>query len=305
MSPPTPVFDTNEASKSAVIEKDSDEESTTTAKDLNSELHSTRKPSDENNNDSPSQIEEQSISELVNHEEVKPKSPLNSNGKQSSIVILEDIMLSTLPNEINSPQSPNTSTSTTVIPPIIFPTPTNGHVLPATHINFSLLQPWLNKRSHNKYAISCHTQLQKNGLRAKYRCMGSTCSFYTSEKGLYRLHLKRHIHNENNNIDTFLYCSNCIYSTNDIDKLVNHVTIVHRFDRYQCPYCFYRSVEKQSCLTHVEKYHRYNEKCIMECPIDDTPTNAEKLRDKLHAYRLKHVAPFRCPSKFKLILILS
>lgn len=276
------------------------------------EVPSTSKQTDNDNNYESSSISvtkevEQSINKLIANTNVAKlalKSPLKNNDKQLTIdkaVILAELSDCTLHNEINllneSINSPELELESETDSSLIITTPTSDHVPTVKHINFVLLQPWLKKRSHSKYDISCHTQLQKNGLLSRYKCMGCTCSFYTTEKGLFRSHLKQHKYHAKDNSDTFLFCSNCNYNTTNIEKLINHVTIVHQNDRYQCPYCFYRSCEVQSCATHVTKYHPYNKKCIMECPIDEESFDVDNLRNKLHKNRLNYVAPFRCTGK--------
>lgn len=278
------------------------------------EVPSTSKRTDENNIDESSSISvtkevEQSINKSIantNVEKLALKSPFKNNDRQLAIdkaVILAQLSACTLHDEIKSPHESINSleidseieTDNSVI---IVSTPTSDHVPTVKHIHFRLLQPWLKKRSHSKYDISCRTQLQKIGLLARYKCMGCTCSFYTSEKSLFTSHLKLHKYHAIDNSDTFLFCSNCKYTTTNIEKLINHVQFVHQHDRYQCPYCFYRSCEVQSCATHVTKHHPFNKKCIMECPIDDVPIDVDQLNDKLQKNRLNYVAPFRCTGKF-------
>ena len=218
---------------------------------------------------------------VLEHTLINNEKQLSTNTDKSSIVI-------------SSPCNSETSSEFDIS---IINSPSNDHVPKVIHINFKLLQPWLLKRNHYKYDISCRTQLQKNGLLATFKCMGFTCSFHTCDDNLFKLHLKQHQKYVIDEHDTFLFCSYCLYNTKKIDKLIDHVMVAHQLDRYQCPYCFYRSCEIQSCTTHITIYHQFQKKFIMTCPINDVPIDVDELSNKIQLNRSKYVAPLRCTGK--------
>lgn len=166
-------------------------------------------------------------------------------------------------------------------------------------LNIRALQPWIEKRPNFKYEVSCMKMLEKNALFATYKCMGFTCSYYTSSEHLFYGHLKLHQQNHLCDYpDTYLFCSYCSYTSDKIKDLMNHIKNVHQHDKYQCSHCFYRSCEVQSCSVHMNVYHSKNEqKAVLECEIASEPIDIDGLFEKLIENRLKYVAPLRCKGK--------
>ena len=163
-------------------------------------------------------------------------------------------------------------------------------------LNIRTLQPWIDKRPNFKYEISCKKMLEKNSLFATYKCMGFTCSYFTSSEHLFYGHLKLHQQNHLCDYpDTYLFCSYCSHTFDKIKDLMSHIKEQHQHDKYQCSYCFYRSCEVQSCSVHMDVYHsKQPTKTVLECEIENEPIDIDALFEKLIENRLKYVAPLRC-----------
>lgn len=168
-------------------------------------------------------------------------------------------------------------------------------------LNLRTLQPWIDKRPNFKYEISCNKMLEKNSLFATYKCMGFTCSYFTSSEHMFYGHLKLHQQNHLCDYpDTYLFCSYCSQTFEKIKDLMNHIKEVHQHDKYQCSHCFYRSCEVQSCSVHMDVYHSKQEtKTVLECEIENVAIDIDGLFEKLIENRLKYVAPLRCKGSFQ------
>ena len=186
------------------------------------------------------------------------------------------------------PQSVQTQIQVTVQTPVVM-----------NKLNIKTLQPWIDKRPNFKYEVSCMKMLEKNSLFATYKCMGFTCSYFTSSEHMFYGHLKLHQQNHLCDYpDTYLFCSYCSLTFEKIKDLLNHIKEIHQHDKYQCSHCFYRSCEVQSCSVHMDIYHSKQEsKTVLECEIENVPIDIDGLFEKLIENRLKYVAPLRCKGK--------
>ncbi|XP_052888830.1 uncharacterized protein LOC128297259 [Anopheles moucheti] len=131
-----------------------------------------------------------------------------------------------------------------------------------THIK-NILKPWT-KESLTKCWDWCSPMLDEESLKNLYKCMGSYCSFNTNNTS----EMLSHLHAHEDSVD-ILKCAYCVATFKEIHELIAHIKIEHGQCRYQCSYCFYRSLDSANVFNHQKIYHieeRCAEKSIMELP---------------------------------------
>lgn len=174
----------------------------------------------------------------------------------------------------------------------------------SNYVNMTQMNPFMGKRFVNycKKSSKCYAKMtnsKTNAINAKYKCMGKRCAFYTSSTELFREHLIEHDQESSPSKDYYLYCSYCFYySKEGPSGLINHHEIFHKYCRFQCQRCFYRSSVQSSVMEHKRQYHNENS-FILECL--DVPLLEEKEIDKI---KLKNTCEkiaeyLYCCSKFK------
>jgi hypothetical protein len=92
-----------------------------------------------------------------------------------------------------------------------------------------ILRPWIeqSKFKSKKNSKACKAMVNKHGLAAFYKCMGSTCCFYTSEKNLFQIHLELHRDHQKEDAANYLMCSYCEHRAKDIPALIVHINMNH------------------------------------------------------------------------------
>uniref|UniRef100_A0A182RIV4 C2H2-type domain-containing protein n=1 Tax=Anopheles funestus TaxID=62324 RepID=A0A182RIV4_ANOFN len=114
----------------------------------------------------------------------------------------------------------------------------------------NILKPWT-KESLTKCWDWCSPMLDENSLNKLYKCMGSYCSYSTNDTGA----MISHLHGHEDYVD-ILKCAYCVASFKEIHELIAHIKIEHGQCRYQCSYCFYRSLDAANVLNHQKIYHK-------------------------------------------------
>ena len=105
--------------------------------------------------------------------------------------------------------------------------------------------------------------LQYLALCCTFKCMASTCSFYTSSSDFFFEHLQCHQRLHREDAEYFNCCSYCAFSATDLNNLIGHVLKEHRFNKYQCPYCFFRACVTSHVFTHIDVHHKDKKKLIL------------------------------------------
>lgn len=168
---------------------------------------------------------------------------------------------------------------------------------------FSAMQPWEKSRTNVKSKKACTSMTNKNGLISTFKCLGKMCSFFTSNATIFHEHLTLHSRSEKDSLfDFFLFCSYCSFEATSIDSLIEHIHELHCANQYQCPFCFYRCIEAQSCSVHVKNYHNEKPHIFYECPVKDVKYDINKLNIRLLENRENFVLPVPCSGKFNFIL---
>lgn len=163
------------------------------------------------------------------------------------------------------------------------------------------IRPWLHGLSQNKLHSAATQMLSSYALTATFKCMASTCSFFTSDFQLFLKHLTYHEQWTPDDRKNFLACANCEHVCDPQDKpdeLVFHIVKSHQFDKYQCSYCFYRSCADFNVLNHLNSFHKMKPKMVLECELKEQ----RDYRLELQQVKLKrgdYVPPIICVCKFK------
>lgn len=95
------------------------------------------------------------------------------------------------------------------------------------------------------------TMRDDNYLFSTFKCMSIDCSYFTISIDNFKSHLETH-----RNVDRFFICSYCLSRESLPEDLCEHLEEFHKFDRYQCGGCMYRSCEKFYVDVHRKKLHR-------------------------------------------------
>ncbi|XP_053676686.1 zinc finger protein Xfin-like [Anopheles nili] len=113
----------------------------------------------------------------------------------------------------------------------------------------NIIQPWLLK-SMRKHWEWCCPMLDVESLYHIYKCMGNFCCFTTDNTSAMINHLEKH-----DDASGILSCSYCAVGTNSITELIDHIQRHHGQCRYQCKFCFYRSLDAANVYNHLQLYH--------------------------------------------------
>jgi hypothetical protein len=121
------------------------------------------------------------------------------------------------------------------------------------------LRPWLpwNTNKDNKNKKSVEFMLRPECICAAYKCMGSTCTFYTNDLLLFSFHLKMHESNLEQDSLNFKRCAYCAYLTTENRRLIMHLQTIHNDDNYFCMNCFYRNSEEENLANHLKCFHGF------------------------------------------------
>lgn len=158
------------------------------------------------------------------------------------------------------------------------------------------LRPWLpltNTNRSQKFSGVCEAMLNEGCLRALFKCMGIACRFYTDDAALFQTHLDFHFKHQKSELNNFSSCSYCDFS--GIKELVTHITAEHGSNKYQCPYCFYRSYDLQ-VQTHLDMHHSRRKGIIIKCHVHRPKQISKDLVNVWKAFP-KNVPALSCMSK--------
>lgn len=193
------------------------------------------------------------------------------------------------------------------IPSILLPQPAKK-VEPESNIPILLdaiattkkLRPWMHscKSNHQKKSDASTDQLKFWCLSALYKCMSSTCDFFTNDAALFNKHLNIHSRHQSSDFDNFSNCPYCEYKGQKIDELVDHITDTHGKDQWQCNYCFYRSYDLQIKI-HQSMYHTMKKPHVIKCQAVIESNEDNELSNIWKNVR-QNVPIMTCMSKFKM-----
>lgn len=164
--------------------------------------------------------------------------------------------------------------------------------------NLSKLYPWIDNDIVERLFKSdrcAKVMLDEKSLYSTYKCMSIDCSYFTTSLDKFRDHIKKHT-----NKDKVFICSFCLVSEIDPDDLYQHLDECHKYDRYQCSACMYRSCEKFYCDIHRKMFHPNKKPLILKSATQkllkkDRNAVQMKLKNQINRIKLKE-----CRSKFNL-----
>lgn len=101
-------------------------------------------------------------------------------------------------------------------------------VLLSSEATINKIRPWIKASEHRKFLKNCENMLA-NGfcLSALFKCMGSTCSYYTNNPAFFLRHLKVHQQKQANDMKYFSQCAYCNVINDNPDILVQHISDTH------------------------------------------------------------------------------
>lgn len=163
------------------------------------------------------------------------------------------------------------------------------------------LQPWLTTFD-NKNKETIDQMMAKDGLIDKYKCMGSSCCFHSNDSNEFLRHLRIHERIQAQDASSYGRCAYCSYITPNVKQLVKHLQSSHRYDKYQCTKCFYRSVVDHYVFTHQQIYHNDHSGIIFECNVTSELNFKEAVEEAKESRKIC-ISPIMCVCKFFLTAI--
>lgn len=166
------------------------------------------------------------------------------------------------------------------------------------------LKPWT-KCMNTKNAAAEMKMKRHFSLVALFKCMANDCIFTTSDKDKMLEHLYNHedfitqqaSYGKSHNIQdhsSWLECCYCEEIPGSCGTLVDHIISEHATSIFQCPYCFYRSVDQHNVGSHLRQYHsQQDEMYILVCGTE-TKGLTNEIADIMRA-QTNRVKVLQCP----------
>lgn len=127
--------------------------------------------------------------------------------------------------------------------------------LPDQEIYHNLnVQPWLRKRPP-KNSRSADLMVAESSLVSNYKCMAFSCEFTSNCSDHFKKHLSVQHKHVLDGSGKCAYCEFKVSPEKDHNELIYHIQVVHKYDRYQCKYCFYRCASINNSVNHTITYH--------------------------------------------------
>lgn len=134
-------------------------------------------------------------------------------------------------------------------------------------------------------------------LVAKFKCMDQQCSFTTQNANNFKMHLDNHVEKSSVVSANYLSCSYCDTTEASPIDLIRHICDSHKYDNFQCKFCFYRSCANFNVLTHQKNFHRFVPPTIIK--IDNSnKRNYDIEIEKIKKDIKKYVRALMCVSKY-------
>lgn len=170
-----------------------------------------------------------------------------------------------------------------------------------TRKNASALMPWALtlKRDNFKCERSWRSMTTKQELVKLYKCMGDNCSYTHSNFERFLSHLEDHTKQKSDN-SFYQMCPYCQFRHVNVTALANHIRNIHKFDRFQCRFCFFRSQEPGTVCEHHLVHHNDLTAAILECPgknerSQESVEQRENMMIKQHSKKLMCKCEFTRP----------
>lgn len=156
-----------------------------------------------------------------------------------------------------------------------------------------------------KTKTSIDAMMDEKHLPATYKCMSANCSYYSYVWNQFKAHMRKH-----EKKDKDFVCSNCLSCFDKLqmidpkdeeegDGLFEHIKSFHKFDRFQCNKCMYRSCEKLYSDRHRKKFHAKKDPpaLILKGAQIMLKKDREEAQKQLQSDMKEHVKPIKCKCK--------
>lgn len=158
------------------------------------------------------------------------------------------------------------------------------------------LRPWL-LVGDLKHTQNISRMLTTECLRDMYKCMGSVCNFHSNDVTDFLSHLKWHEACQITDSNHYRRCCYCSFTSEGIIRLTEHIQEIHKYDKYACTKCFYRSVNEIYVYNHQSYHHKDLSRKLIECQVLE-PVNYRNAIDEVKKIRCKFIQPISCAGKF-------
>lgn len=213
---------------------------------------------------------------------------------------------------VPSPSQPRFVIPLAPNPHVNFPPkgPIDQGLVPSAGVSENPLKPWTN--SMNTKSTAAEMKLKRDcSLIALFKCMAIDCIFTTSDKEAMAQHLSNHeesatdsfnCHSSDPDDSSWLECCYCDEVLGSCKMLVDHIISEHGTSIFQCPYCFYRSVDRQNVNSHLKRYHSNEDAMhVFVCGSE-----IRSLSDDINAILLaqENVKEIQCPENGEIFLFI-
>lgn len=131
----------------------------------------------------------------------------------------------------------------------------------SNNVNMQAVRPWI-EGDYARSVIDAISQF------AFYKCMHEDCIYATNSMENWFVHMKMHLqvldyfqkHNalrkcHREKIIKFRECPYCGYEAKTNQDIIIHMEEEHRRAIFQCSLCFYRTIEIDNLILHMNSYH--------------------------------------------------
>jgi hypothetical protein len=145
-------------------------------------------------------------------------------------------------------------------------------------------QPWLNKENQK---VNPQSVKDLKMLAALYKCMDAECNFYTTNNNDFKIHLDSH-----ESSSSHLLCPYCNFIGQTSDNTCDHIENQHKYDDYQCRYCFFRTKSQFAASNHLASCHPNSNPDIIKCQDCDLTDHKNEILIQISKYFKRYNCPF-------------
>jgi hypothetical protein len=126
------------------------------------------------------------------------------------------------------------------------------------NVDVDILRPWIKQPEYfcTKQNLVAKKMINPACLTALFKCMASTCSYFTYDRRLFQIHMELHIVHQPSDSKNYLLCAYCAFRSDSHDNLITHIVKSHNCEKFSCSKCFFRSLNSFQILSfHYDTYH--------------------------------------------------
>jgi len=98
-----------------------------------------------------------------------------------------------------------------------------------------IMRPWIEKTDFKSQKDQFEAIKMINNvycLASLYKCMGSSCSYFTNDKSLFEKHLELHRRHQKTDSQNYLLCCYCSFRSKTVNVLPVHIENAHAYGKY-------------------------------------------------------------------------